>query len=362
MAVVFFTGFPGFLGAALLPRVLARRPDDSAVCLVQAKYSQLAADRLAELEADEPSLAGRVTLVEGDITEADLGFAEPEALADDVSEIYHLAAVYDLELPRDLGMRVNVAGTRHVLDFAERCPGLVRFHHVSTCYVSGRHVGIFSEDDLDEGQAFNNAYEETKFLSEVDVQARIARGLPATVYRPAITVGDSTTGETQKYDGPYAVILLLLRQGDRALMPVVGDPDRSRLNVVPRDFVIDGIDELSAQPWSAGRVYQLADPEAPTIREFIDALAEATGQRVAKVPMPLTVGKEALARLPGAQALTGLSPAAVDYFVHPTFYATQRTQEALAATGIRAPRFVSYADAIVDYVRRHPKVTTDAMA
>ena len=37
-------------------------------------------------------------------------------------------------------------------------------------------------------------------------------GLPATIYRPAIVVGDSTTGETQKYDGPYVILRWLLRQ------------------------------------------------------------------------------------------------------------------------------------------------------
>src|SRR5207247_6389267 len=135
-------------------------------------------------------------------------------------------AIYDLSVSRDAGMRVNVDGTRHVLDFAERCPSLQRFHYVSTCYVSGRHHGVFGEDDLDVGQRFNNFYEETKFLAEVEVRRR--SGLPVTIYRPSVVVGDSRTGETQKFDGPYFVIQWILRQPRVAFLPVVGRPSRYR--------------------------------------------------------------------------------------------------------------------------------------
>src|SRR6185295_13240080 len=106
---------------------------------------------------------------------------------------------------REVGMRVNVDGTRHVLDFAAAQPSLERLHYVSTCYVSGRYQGVFAESDLEKGQTFNNYYEETKYLAEVEVQRRMREGLPATIYRPSVVVGDSTSGATQKYDGPYFV-------------------------------------------------------------------------------------------------------------------------------------------------------------
>ena len=109
-------------------------------------------------------------------------------------------------------MRINVDGTRNVLDFAQEARNLRRLHYVSTCYVSGRTAGVFTEHDLEKGQSFNNYYEETKYLAEVEVQQRMRAGLPTTIYRPAIVVGDSRTGATQKYDGPYFVIRWLLRQ------------------------------------------------------------------------------------------------------------------------------------------------------
>ena len=62
------------------------------------------------------------------------------------------------------------------MELARRCKALDRLHYVSTCYVSGRYVGIFGEEDLDKGQTFNNYYEETKYLAEVEVQARMRAG------------------------------------------------------------------------------------------------------------------------------------------------------------------------------------------
>ena len=226
---VLMTGFPGFLGSALLPNIL-KRTGGQAVCLVQAKYAALAAQRINQLVAADGSLKGRITLSEGDITAPGLGLHE--GVLGDVTETWHLAAVYDLAVDRALAVRVNVDGTRNVLDALERCPKLERLHYFSTCYVSGRYAGPFSEDDLDVGAPFNNFYEETKHLAEVEVRRRMAAGLPATIYRPSVVVGDSRTGETQKYDGPYFILQWLLRQPKHAVMPLAGDPTTTRVNVV----------------------------------------------------------------------------------------------------------------------------------
>ena len=118
MSTIFFTGFPGFLGSELLPRLLRRSSDAAAVCLVQPKYAPMARDRAEALARRHPWLEGRVRLVEGDITKPRLGIHDARAQADEVAEIFHLAAVYNLSVPKDLAHRINVLGTRHVLDFA----------------------------------------------------------------------------------------------------------------------------------------------------------------------------------------------------------------------------------------------------
>ena len=361
MATILFTGFPGFLGSELVPRVLARSPGDRAACLVQAKFAALARARAAELQARDPSLAGRLDLVEGDITARGLALAGDAALGRDVAEIYHLAAVYDLSVPRPLGLRVNVDGTRNVLDFAAACPALRRFQYVSTCYVSGRLPGTFGEDDLARGQAFNNAYEETKYLAEVLVQERMRAGLPATIYRPAIVVGDSRTGATQKFDGPYFVIRWLLRQGRVAVLPTVGDVRASTVNLVPRDFVVGAIAHLSGLATSRGRVYHLADPAPLTVDALIDAIAAATGRRVVRVPLPLALAKGAIDRVPGVYRLMQIPSSAIDYFVHPTRYATDHAREDLAGSGLAVPPLATYLDRLVAFARAHPEIGSQAM-
>ena len=361
MKKIFFTGFPGFLGSELLPRVLQRLPNDVAVCLVQQKYRPLAQERADELMRRFPSLADRIQLVDGDITQPDLGLEDLDSVAAGVREIYHLAAIYDLAVRREVGMSVNVQGTGHVLDFAESCSHLERLHYVSTCYVSGAWPGIFSERDLDKGQRFNNFYEETKYLAEVEVQKRMRFGLPTTIYRPAIVVGDSESGETQKYDGPYYVIRWLLRQPLLAVLPIVGNPNVVRVNVVPRDFVVRAIAYLSGLEDSVGRVYQLADPNPLTVSELIDVVGHATGRLVLRVPAIKFFAKAAIDFVPGVYQVMQIPTAVIDYFTLPTHYSVDQTLRDLEESGIEIPSFPDYVGNLVRFVHKHPEISSASM-
>ena len=353
---VFLTGFPGFLGSRLIERLLARG-DGPIACLVQSQYREVAERRAAEIAGDE--WRTRLQLVEGDITEPDLGLAVDSDQFGSVAEVFHLAAVYDLGVSRELGEAVNVRGTEHVLDFTELIDA-DRLHYVSTCYVSGRYDGVFTESHLREGQRFNNHYEATKYRAEVAVRRRMADGLAATVYRPAITVGDSETGETDKYDGPYYLLRLLAAQPRLlSFAPSVPGAARTELNVVPRNYVVDAIAHLSGRTDTAGRTYQLCDPAPLTVPRFVTALADALGHRVVSVPLPKRAVKAGMAALE-RQGIAA-EPATLDYFDHPTRYANPRTQRALAGTEIACPPVESYLDSLVAYVRDHPAVGDDAM-
>ncbi|PYQ32157.1 MAG: acyl-CoA reductase [Acidobacteria bacterium] len=341
---MFFTGFPGFLGSELLPRVLGRT-DDDALCLVQPKFRAMAEERAR----GNP----RIRLVEGDITQA-LDHID----ARDIREVWHLAAAYDLAVPRDVGMRINVEGTRRVLDLAARAPRLERVHYISTCYVSGSYPGVWREDDLEKGQRFNNFYEETKQLAEVDVRKR---SLPSTIYRPSVVAGDSVTGATQKFDGPYFVLQWLMRQPKIAVLPVVGRPSRYRFNVVPRDFVMNAIEYLSALPQSKGKTYAIADPSPLTVDETIDTLAAAGNRKVIRVPLTKGIAKGSLQYVPGVYRLLRIPPAAVDYFVHPTLYDTTNATADLAGSGIVVPRLRDYMPRLVEFWRAHREIGSAAM-
>ena len=233
---------------------------------------------------------------------------------------------------------------------------------MSTCYVSGRWPGVFSETDLDKGQEFNNFYEETKFLAEVEVQKRMSQGLPATIYRPSIVVGDSDSGETQKYDGPYYVIRWLLRQPVVAFLPMFGRPKEVRVNVIPRDFIIQAVTRLSGLESSLGRVYQIADPNPLTVSELVDEAARATGRYVVRIPALKSFAKAAIDYLPGVDRVLQIPSPVLDYFTLPTHYSTEQMLNDLDGSGITVPRFPDYINNLVRFVCSNPQIGSTAMS
>jgi len=362
VTALLMTGFPGFLGSALLPRLLARREGVRAICLVQPQHMELAQRRVREIEADHPHTLQRVELMEGDITAPGLGL-DPAAhnVLQTVNEVWHLAAIYDLAVAQEVAQRVNVDGTAQILAFCQSRPQLSRLQYVSTCYVSGGYQGEFTEEALDAGQAFLNHYESTKFEAEMLVRKAMAAGLPATIYRPGIVVGDSRTGQTQKYDGPYFLAAFMQRQLPLAVVPAVGDVDHVRVSLVPRDFVIEAMDQLSVLDGSIGRTFALTDPNPPTVRELVDLFAAHLGKRVIWVRLPLGITRAVVGSVPGLERLLGLPAEALDYFASPTTYSTVNTASALDGTGLQCPPFESYAGRLLDFMVDHPEIDSSAM-
>ncbi len=273
MSTHLLTGFPGFIGRRLVAQLLETDPELRIVAVVEERML-----RVAEAAATEVG-AERIELVAGDISAPRLGLepATYERLAAEVTVVEHLAAIYDLAVPLEIAQKVNVDGTGNVLDFCEACDDLERLNYVSTAYVAGDRTGVVYEHELALGQGFKNHYESTKFQAEVWVRERMDR-VPATIYRPAIVVGDSRTGETQKFDGPYYV-LRFIDASKRRHMPI---PNIGRgavpFNVVPVDFIVDSLVALARDPRAAGETVHLCDPEsAQRPRHVRPALPPARG-------------------------------------------------------------------------------------
>jgi nucleoside-diphosphate-sugar epimerase len=355
---VLFTGFPGFIGERLLPRLMESDAETRYVCLVQPRFAALAARSVEGIESAHPHARGRLELVEGDITQPGLGLADPAAAAAGLSAAWHLAAIYDLAVAREPALRINVDGTRYVLRFLAGAPRLERLHYVSTAYVSGTATGVFRETDLDVGQSFKNFYEETKYLAERDVAAS---GLPATIYRPAIVVGDSKTGETAKFDGPYFTLAAMERMPSPGVFIRIGS-GRNPANLVPVDFIVDALAALSASPTSQGRTYHLTDPDPLPVIAVARRLAREMGKSFAFVPVPKAVARAAFA--PAAvQRHFGMPVQTLDYFDHPCRYDTTQASADLGAAGVSCPPFPSYVKAMVGYYRAHRGgVRREAMA
>jgi thioester reductase-like protein len=356
---ILLTGFPGFIGARLLPRILERKPAARVSCLVQGKFLDAAREALRGIEDSHPHTRGRVELVPGDITVPGLGIPtrETREMRRSLREAYHLAAVYDLAVRRDVGRRINVEGTKNVLEFLEAAPQFERLHYVSTAYVSGRARGTFRETDLDVGQGFKNHYEETKFQAEVEVaRSRV----PRTIYRPGIVVGDSRTGETAKFDGPYFVLRVMEQLPSPGVFLRIG-VGFGTVNIVPVDFVIEALAALSASPTSLGKTYHLCDPEPRSPGELTDIFAKALGKRFVQVPVPLAVARAFFAPKP-VQRLLGMPKEALAYFDDPVRHDTTQASQDLEALGIECPRLADYVPRLVAFYRAHRNaVRRDAM-
>lgn len=343
------TGFPGFLARRLVVELVERSPKGRLVLLVQPKFTAEARKFVAGL----PGGGKRVELLTGDVADMHLGLAREEwaALAGSVTGIVHAASVSWLGVPEQQVRRVNVDGTRNMLELAHDAPNLQRFHFVSTCHVSGDRVGIIAEDELEAGQKFRNIYEETKFQAERLVRKAIDGGLDAVVYRPGIVVGDSKTGEIDRFDGPYLLGILMVTRplGGALPLPLPGN-GTAPLNVVPVDFVARAIATLGADPRAKGRTFHLVDPNPLSSQRVYELIAEKTQRKVPRVKVPVRAA-DAVMRLPWVEKLFRTERAAVGHVNHLSLYTCRNTLDLLDGTGVRCPPLESYLDALVAYVK-----------
>jgi thioester reductase-like protein len=338
---ILLTGYPGFLAGRLVPHLLEADDDARVVALVEARM----AGRARALAPDG------VDVQVGDITDPRLGLDDRtyDRLAGEVVAIHHLAAVYDLAVGAELAERVNVQGTQHVVDFSRRCTQLERHHYVSTAYVAGLRSGRVLEDDLAAGQAFKNFYESTKFAAEVIVRGAMDH-VPTTIYRPAIVVGDSRTGETQKFDGPYYMLRTI--SAVRGPLAQIGRDD-APFNVVPVDFVVDAILACVRDPGAVGHTLHLVDPEPPSSAELFTLLAREWDGRTPGMRVPPGLLDRSLKFAVVRKVFGGTPRQSIRYLNHPVRFDTAQASEILGRNGLRCPHFGEYIGPMVAFFRAH---------
>ena len=349
----FITGFPGFIANRLLER-LARK-DCRFILLVQPSLAARAVEERARLAQLSGRSLSDFQIVTGDISEPRLALTatDLDVVQQQTTRAFHLAAVYDLAVPQDLAMRVNVGGTRNVVDLAHSMPHLRQFHHVSTCYVAGKREGVILETELRHDAGYRNYYEESKYLAELEVE-KAKPELPLTIHRPAVVCGDSQTGETGKYDGVYYLIHYLLRWPSVLSLMNIGNHEVS-LNLVPVDFVVDAMAALAFDERAIGKTLQLADPSPLTTHELFNSIAKSIDGHKSRITAPATWVRFLL-MLPPSPKITGLPHHAVPYFFVKQLYDTSQAQQLLAPHGIHCPPFESYVDRIVDFARQNPVI------
>lgn len=261
---IVLTGATGALGSELLPRLLLRYPDHKVVAIVRGKSPDHARQRLVAT-MDDPALwsryGDRIEVLCGDVGLPLFGLDETQAhqLCATTDKVFHFAANVRFSATLPESRAGNVDTTRVVIDFSRRChqsrSGDFQLHYASTAYVVGDRQGPLFEEELDYGQGFSNAYEQSKFEAEcLAVDAR--KDLSVTIYRPSQVMCMTTDGKMRKLFGFLEVIKIICNK--KTPIPYLpGHPD-VRTDMVPIDFVSDGIAYLSGEPDALGKTHLLA--------------------------------------------------------------------------------------------------------
>jgi thioester reductase-like protein len=350
------TGATGFVGMEVLERYL-RRSERRVITPVRAADDAAATERvqavLRELFGSRSSrYERRVEAVAADLTAPRLGLsaARTEQIAARISQIIHSAASVSFAMPLDQSRAINVEGTRRILELAELAQGrggLTRYAHVSTAYVSGLHAGRFHECDHDLGQGFRNAYEQSKFEAEQLVRSK--RGLPSTILRPSIVVGDRRSGWTAAFN----VLYWPLRAFARGLFPVLPAIPTAPVDVVSIDYVADAIYALCESDAGIGETYHLtASAHASSVAEITELASSYFDRPPPRVLEPAAFAEYASA-LPAAQS-TALRQSAIyfPYFSISTEFDNALSRRLLEPAGIGASPLGAYLERLLDFATR----------
>ena len=358
----FVTGATGFIGKRLVKKLLERKGS-----VVHFLIRPESADKVADLRRYWGVRANRALPVWGDLTRKKLGVAPADVkkLKGQIDHFYHLAAVYDLAADEASQIAVNIDGTRHMLELAQAIEA-GHFHHVSSIAAAGLYEGVFREDMFDEAEGLDHPYFQTKHESEKIV--RQDSKLPWTVYRPAMVVGDSQSGEMDKIDGPYYFFKLIqrMRQLLPPWMPSIG-LEGGRINIVPVDFVVNALNVISHQPGIGQKCYHLVDPVGYRVGDVLDIFSRAAhaprmglfvnAALFGFIPKGVRKGLLALAPVRRVrQAIMkdlGLPEDMLSFVNYPTRFDCRETLAALKGSGVQCPNLKDYAWRLWDYWERH---------
>ena len=365
MKNVFLTGATGTIGSALVPRLLDDT-DTSLSLLIRAIDESGLRARLGDMLAywgyrPDDARAARIRVLRGDISQPDFGLRTEDhnKLAGQTTHIIHCAASVKLNMSLGHARATAVVPTRTVLDLGRRCAQagtLRKIDLVSTVGVWGRTPGRMPERRLPEVGDFHNTYEAAKAEAERVIWSE-GGGLPITVHRPSMVVGESGSGRVIHFQVFYHLCEFLAGARTFGIMPDLG---QTKLDTVPVDWVADVIRWSSNHPEAAGRILHLCSgPDGaialPRLQERVRLAWQTHGR---KLPRLRSVNRRLLERLVpiiGAvagertrRALRGLPPV-LAYLAEDQGFSNVETARMLGAAGLPVPSVESYLDPILRY-------------
>lgn len=345
------TGFPGFLAKNIMKELRIQQAYTKIYVLVLPLQLDLAERMISEIYED-PLFSQTIEIVEGDITLPDAGIlpATLEKLRDEVEYVWHLAAIYDLAVPKEIAWKVNVHGTEMFNNMVTKFSKLKRYTYFSTAYVAGLRKGKLLETELIRPTGFKNHYEETKFEAELLVE-KLKQKIPVTIIRPGIVRGHSETGETIKFDGPYFFVNMISNLKKLPFLPYLGKSN-AFINVVPSDYITKASIYCSLSEEAIGKTLHLTDPNPYPVEEVYKAFVKEVTGRYPKGRLPLSIAKAAVSFYPIRKILQ-VEKETLDYLTWNATFDTTNAEAILSKWNITCPDFIQSIPTMITFYNHH---------
>ncbi|AYC29051.1 SDR family oxidoreductase [Paenisporosarcina cavernae] len=345
MQTPFMTGFPGFITTQLIHELIRQKKATTFYLLVLENQMSLARETISKMELPE---SVHLHLIEGDITQFQMGLTDEDLglVKEEVDVVWHLAAIYDLAVPKNIAWKVNVHGTASVLETIQHFPHLKRLMYFSTAYVAGTRTGLLKETELIRPKSFKNYYEETKFEAELMLKEEYAN-IPATVIRPGIVRGHSKTGTTIKFDGPYFFLNMIERLKGLPVIPYVGKSS-SYINVVPIDYIMEAAVYLSELEAANHQTVHLTDPNPHPVEEVYRRMVQLVTGKSPKGRFPLALAKSGLG-VKKVRQMLGVEQETLDYLTWDAQFDTTVAEKLLQDSEITCADFIDSMEPMVQF-------------
>jgi nucleoside-diphosphate-sugar epimerase len=305
-------------------------------------------ESLAKAFVEKHNLKQNLRVVVGDVAIMHLGFSSEEYrfLLKNVTDIYHFASIYYQNSPDELIHRVNIEGTKNIIRFARDCQNNPPLNYLSTCMVFENHSGLVPEEPV-KSPSFNSFIYKSRYIAESMI---MSEPINWRIFRAPYIAGDSRTGETEKLDGFYALIYLLMLTHMKLPIPV---PNRGKapLNIIPIDYLVKAIYHISSNPDSINRIFHIVDPHPISIETALELLSRYSGRKIDLFYPPVDIIKP-LVKFKIFRKLTPSYAPLFDILSQFIIFSHSNTDMFLKDSNIETPSFESYINPMLDFVKK----------